>query len=84
MNKDERDRKRRRKALDRVSAAAQLFENEIIKAQRQKGYSPDLDDLESLARFFEGAAKALAKLNQKAVRQNRVKELIKDVEENDF
>ena len=74
MNKEDRDHKRRRKALNRVEAAAQLFENEIKKANRFRDYSPDLDDLEMLARYFEGAAKAIQKLNNKALKQIKNKE----------
>lgn len=69
MEKAERDQKRRRQALNRVEKAAQLFENEFIKASRLKGYSPDLEDLEDLARYFEGAAKAMSRLNKKALKR---------------
>jgi hypothetical protein len=69
MDRLERDRKKRRKALDRVEKAAQLFEVEFLKAQRNKGYSPDLEDLEELARYFEGAAKTMSRLNKKALKR---------------
>ena len=72
MNKEDRDYKRRQKALGRVRSAAQLFENEINKAERFKGYDPDLEDLEDLARYFEGCAKCIKKINTKALRCKKI------------
>jgi hypothetical protein len=72
VNKEDRDRKRRTKAINRVEAAAHLFEVEFQKAQKNEGYSPDLDDLEALARYFEGAAKTMCRLNKKAIKQGKI------------
>lgn len=71
MNKEDRDRKRRRRAENRAEAAAELFINEMNKADRFRDYYPDLDDLEMLTRYFEGAAKAIKKLNDKAIKKGR-------------
>ena len=57
MDKADRDRKRRQKALNRVEKAYYLFTNEAAKALGNEEYIPDLDDLETLAKYFEGAAK---------------------------
>ena len=72
MEKDDRDRKRRQKALNRVEKAYYVFVNEITKTLNAEDYYPDLDDLEALARYFEGAAKAICRLNKKAVKQRKV------------
>ena len=69
MNKEDRDRKKRRKAENRAEAAAELFISEMNKADRYRDYYPDLEDLEMLARYFEGAAKAIKKLNDKAIKK---------------
>jgi hypothetical protein len=66
VEREARDRKRKQKAIERVRVASQKFETEFNRSMKQKGYSPDLDDLEALARYFEGAAKCMKKLNDKA------------------
>ena len=66
MNKEDRDRKRRQRAIERVRVASQDFENELNKADKVKGYTPDLDDLEKLAQCFENLTKCMKGLNKKA------------------
>jgi hypothetical protein len=66
MNKEDRDNKRRQKAINRVEKAAQAFETEFYKSVKVMGYTPDLDDLEKLARYFEGLVKCMKTLNDKA------------------
>lgn len=75
MDKADRDRKRRQKALNRVEKAYYLFTNEAAKALGNEEYIPDLDDLETLAKYFEGAAKNISKLNGKAQKRNYTNEV---------
>lgn len=66
MNKEDRDKKRRQKAIERVKVATQDFETEMNKAEKHKDYYPDLDDLEKLAKCFENIVKCMKGLNKKA------------------
>lgn len=71
MNKEDRDKKRRQRAIERVKVASQDFENELNKAEKIKGYTPDLDDLEKLAQCFENMTKCMKGLNRKADKARR-------------
>lgn len=68
MDKKLRDRKRKQAAIERVKDATQAFEREMNRCEQMKWYEPDLDDLEVLARYFEGCTKAMRHLNDKALK----------------
>ena len=67
-----RDRKRKQSAIERVRHAAEEFDREMKRSERMKGYEPDLDDLEVLARYFEGVAKAMKHLNDKSTKKQKI------------
>ena len=69
MDRKLRDRKRKQTAVERVRSSVQAFEREMHRSERLKAYEPDLDDLEALARYFEGAVKCMKRLNDKAVQK---------------
>lgn len=72
MDKKLRDRKRKQSAIERVRAATQGFEREMNRCEQMRWYEPDLDDLEVLARYFEGCVKAMKHLNDKALKQKQM------------
>ena len=71
LNKEDRDKKRRQRAIERIRIACQEYEAEINKAEKAKGYIPDLDDLEKLVKCFENLTKCIRGLNRKADRARK-------------
>lgn len=69
MDKKLRDRKRKQSAIERVRKASHDFEREMQRIEQVKGYEPDLDDLEALARYFEGCVKTMRRLSDKAIKE---------------